>query len=153
MQFEGDRAGTRGFWLAAIALLILARAFLIPVRVFDADEFEHTHAAWSVFKGLVPYRDFFEHHGPLTYVLGLPAAWLVGPRPELLLAFRWLSVGCVLATLPAVARLAGRGRWSAWLWLLLPKWSYSTVRAKPSFAPRAPARAWKLFRWRGAKPH
>jgi hypothetical protein len=52
------------FLLAAIAALLGARIPLITARVFDNDEFEHAHAAWSVSKGLVPYRDFFEHHTP-----------------------------------------------------------------------------------------
>src|SRR5579863_1096552 len=55
------------FLLAAIVALFLARLPLMAVRVFDNDEFEHAHAAWSVFRGLLPYRDFFEHHTPWYY--------------------------------------------------------------------------------------
>jgi len=55
------------FVLVAIAVLLIARIPLIPIRFFDPDEFQHAHAAWSVFKGLVPYRDFFEHHTPWYY--------------------------------------------------------------------------------------
>src|SRR5690242_208766 len=56
--------GGEWFLLAAIAALLVARLPLIAVRVFDNDELEHAHAAWSVSRGLVPYRDFFEHHTP-----------------------------------------------------------------------------------------
>ena len=59
--------GGSPFLLAAIAALLIARIPVILVRAFDNDEFEHSHAAWSVFKGLVPYRDFFEHHTPWYY--------------------------------------------------------------------------------------
>ena len=59
-------AGGR-FLLVAIAVLLIARIPLIPVRFFDPDEFEHSHAAWSVFRGLLPYKDFFEHHTPWYY--------------------------------------------------------------------------------------
>ena len=55
------------FVLLATVAFFVARVFLIPRRVFDPDEFEHSHAAWSVFKGLLPYRDFFEHHTPWYY--------------------------------------------------------------------------------------
>jgi hypothetical protein len=41
---------------------------VIPVRYFDPDEFQHAHAAWSVWRGLLPYRDFFEHHTPWYYL-------------------------------------------------------------------------------------
>ena len=40
---------------------------MLPHRIFDPDEFEHSHAAWCVFKGMLPYRDFFEHHTPWYY--------------------------------------------------------------------------------------
>ena len=40
---------------------------MIRHRFFDADEFEHTHAAWCVFRGMLPYKDFFEHHTPWYY--------------------------------------------------------------------------------------
>ena len=50
---------TAGFFLAWIPIL--------PIRWFDPDEFEHAHAAWYTFKGLIPYRDFFEHHTPWYY--------------------------------------------------------------------------------------
>jgi hypothetical protein len=48
------------FLLLAIVGLLIARIPAIPVRFFDPDELEHCHAAWSVFKGMVPYKDFFE---------------------------------------------------------------------------------------------
>src|SRR5881394_4587276 len=56
-----------GFLVLATAALLLARLWVIPVRYLDADELEHSHAAWSVWKGLLPYRDFFEHHTPWYY--------------------------------------------------------------------------------------
>jgi hypothetical protein len=67
------------FVLAAIAALLIARIPLIPIREFDPDEFQHAHAAWSVFKGLLPYRDFFEHHTPWYYFALAPF-------------FRWFAV-------------------------------------------------------------
>jgi 4-amino-4-deoxy-L-arabinose transferase-like glycosyltransferase len=67
---SGAGNGSHGgcsFLLAAIAALLIARIPVIFTRAFDNDEFEHSHAAWSVFKGLLPYRDFFEHHTPWYY--------------------------------------------------------------------------------------
>jgi hypothetical protein len=61
------------------AALLFARLPVLLVRVFDPDEFEHAHAAWSVFKGLLPYRDFFEHHPPWYYFTLAPF-------------FRWFAV-------------------------------------------------------------
>ena len=65
--------------LAAIVALLVARIPVMAVRSFDPDEFEHCHAAWSVFRGLLPYRDFFEHHTPWFYFALSPF-------------FRWFAV-------------------------------------------------------------
>src|SRR4051812_10153867 len=54
------------------AALLLARVWFLAHRALDLDEYEHAHAAWSVARGLVPYRDFFEHHPPAFYVLFAP---------------------------------------------------------------------------------
>lgn len=59
--------------------VLAARIPIAAVRYFDPDEFEHSHAAWCVFKGLIPYRDFFEHHTPWYYYLLAPF-------------FRWFAV-------------------------------------------------------------
>ena len=71
------------FLLVAIAGLLLARIPVIPVEIFDPDEFEHAHAAWSVWRGLLPYRDFFEHHTPWYYLALSPVLSLVRGRPVL----------------------------------------------------------------------
>jgi hypothetical protein len=62
----GEHAGS-AFLLAAIAAFLIARIPLMTVRAFDVDEFEHAHAAWNVWRGLLPYKDFFEHHTPWYY--------------------------------------------------------------------------------------
>jgi hypothetical protein len=65
--------------LVATVGLLLARLPLIPRRIFDPDELEHAHAAWCLFKGMLPYRDFFEHHTPWYYYMLRPF-------------FRWFEV-------------------------------------------------------------
>ncbi len=60
---------------AILVLILIALAVRVPllcVRYFDADEFEHLHAARCVNHGMVPYRDFFEHHTPLMFFLLAP---------------------------------------------------------------------------------
>ncbi len=65
--------------LFATVALLLARIPLMLVRTLGPDEFEHSHAAWCVFKGMVPYKDFFEHHTPWYYFTLAPF-------------FRWFEV-------------------------------------------------------------
>jgi 4-amino-4-deoxy-L-arabinose transferase-like glycosyltransferase len=57
---------------ALVAVPLIARLRLLQVRGFNPDEFEHLHASWCVAHGLVPYRDFFEHHTPGLYYLLAP---------------------------------------------------------------------------------
>jgi len=54
---------------AAVAiLLVLAPLFLrlplIETRGYNPDELEHLHWSWCVWRGLVPYVDYFDHHTP-----------------------------------------------------------------------------------------
>lgn len=67
------------FLSVVTAGLLLARIPVAAARYFDPDEFEHSHAAWCVFKGMLPYKDFFEHHTPWYYYLLAPF-------------FRWFAV-------------------------------------------------------------
>jgi hypothetical protein len=76
---ESGWDATSLFLLVAIAVVLIGRLPALGVRFFDPDELEHAHAAWSVFRGLVPYRDFFEHHTPWSYYALSPF-------------FRWFAV-------------------------------------------------------------
>jgi hypothetical protein len=55
--------------LLAFTLVPALSAALDVAKIagFDADEFEHSHSAWCVAQGQLPYRDFFQHHTPLFY--------------------------------------------------------------------------------------
>jgi hypothetical protein len=77
-QVAGEKCGLGSFVgvpLAATAGVLVVVSFLIRwpllrVREFDPDEFAHLHGAWSISQGLLPYRDYFEHHTPgLTLLL------------------------------------------------------------------------------------
>lgn len=109
-------------WLL-VAVLFVARVPLLLHRVYDVDEFEHLHAGLSVWRGEVPYRDFFEHHGPLTYYLTASLVGLAGATPSLLTANRLFSLAFLVVTLVGTwaqaRRLGGRraARWSL-VWLL-----------------------------------
>ncbi len=50
--------------LLALVGLLVARLPLLLHRRYDPDELEHAHTAWCWSRGLLPYRDFFEHHTP-----------------------------------------------------------------------------------------
>lgn len=69
---------------------------------FQPSELQHIHIAWNISQGLVPYRDFFEHHGPLVGYINAGLLYLTGPTWTalfLLRAFSWVaSIILVLQT-------------------------------------------------------
>lgn len=114
-------------WIAT-AILLLARIPVLARRFFDPDELQHTHDAWYTFRGLVPYRDFFEHHTPWYYYTLRPFfRWFAvdtsfeSARHFLIfarcLSLVFTAVGVVL--LMVVGRLVGNRRVGALAGLLL----------------------------------
>lgn len=54
------------FWACALVFLLVT-LFLSFNKFFTIDEFQYAHAAWLCAHGMVPYRDFFDHHFPFLY--------------------------------------------------------------------------------------
>ena len=100
------RDASAPFVVLATLAFFVARIFLIPRRVFDPDEFEHSHAAWSVFRGLLPYRDFFEHHTPWYYFGLSPFFHLFAVDQSFESARRFLLFGRVLSVVLAALSVA-----------------------------------------------
>jgi hypothetical protein len=93
--------------LALVAIPFVLRLSLLKTRGFNPDELEHLHWSWCVGKGLVPDRDYFDHHTPWLHVF--LAQFLrfydVDRIPDdaiafILMARRWMWVftGGILAT-------------------------------------------------------
>ena len=58
--------------LCIVALFYILGAVLSQRRAFDQDEFLHVHSAWYIFKGMLPYRDYFDHYTPLFHLFLVP---------------------------------------------------------------------------------
>ena len=60
---------------------------------FNPDEFWHLHSAWCLSRGMIPYRDFFEHHTPWLYFLLAPifSLYRVDVDPNAAVAFIFLA--------------------------------------------------------------
>lgn len=91
--------------LAAVLLGALAlRAGLAVHRYYDTDELEHLHAALLVAHGNLPFRDFFEHHGPLFYAALAPVVAPASDPVDKALAGRLFMSLFWLCSLMLVAR-------------------------------------------------
>lgn len=87
-----DKALQRFYWtLVAVWLLV------IYFQAVGVDEIEHSHAAWLMGqRGLVPFKDFFQHHTPLLWDVLKLYFLLGGSGPEVLYFGRLVVVLCAL---------------------------------------------------------
>ncbi|MBC8229574.1 glycosyltransferase family 39 protein [bacterium] len=74
--------------LILIAVALILRIPILLVRYFDPDEFEHLHAARNIYHGMVPYRDYFEHHTPFLHFLIAPLYLFLGGKIPLIFVAR-----------------------------------------------------------------
>jgi hypothetical protein len=107
MLAPGSRLVRWCLW-GLVGLACALQAYEIPNRSIDPDELEHLHAAFCVWNGEVPYRDFFEHHAPALYYLTWPLFQLFGPNLSVLWGARCLMFCCSLTALWLTSRLARR---------------------------------------------
>lgn len=59
-------------FVPSILLVVTSTLILVSFYVVRLDDSEHLHCAWLVSKGLVPYRDFWQHHSPMLWICLAP---------------------------------------------------------------------------------
>ena len=142
------------WWLLVPIGVLGSWPWLAFNRLYDPDEFEHLHAAKCVADGLLPYRDYFEHHGPLTYYILAPFVSLMGDNPHLLTVHRAISGLWMLIAVAAVVAIVGQRRVGslslglAWLFSF-PWFLEKAVEGRPDI-PAATLMAWSLWLTRRA---
>ena len=125
--------GERRLMLALFALSGVLRLFYLFRDPIDSDEPQHLHVAWAWGKGLVQYRDIFDNHAPLFHLLFAPLVSLVGERPNILIAMRFMMIplyGVTIWTVFALGRsLLGRraGAWAALLLAFYPNFFFCSL--------------------------
>jgi len=133
--------------LALTAALLLSRLWFVTHRALDLDEFEHAHASWSVSRGLLPYRDFFEHHPPAFYLLAAPLFGDPAVATSVPAAVRALTLAraamwvLMVVSVAAVYRLSVTvgGRLAGALAVLLLASSSQFLESMLEFRPDVPA--------------
>jgi hypothetical protein len=79
--------------LFVISSLLAARLWASGFRHFDPDELQHLHIAWLISGGLLPYRDFFEHHTPLLHIILQPLFIFIKPADNIVFAIAAIFIG------------------------------------------------------------
>lgn len=86
--------------VAAILAFGVSRARLAKQRGFNPDELEHLHFSWLIAEGRAPYRDYFDHHGPLLHrIFAERLKRGVEDPVEAIIEARGVSLGFTLALL------------------------------------------------------
>ncbi|MBV8157814.1 MAG: hypothetical protein JO278_09160, partial [Dyella sp.] len=75
-------------WISLLLLLVLRMAWL-NAYTLNSDEAQHAHVAWAWTRGLLPYRDVFDNHGPLFGWLHSPLLKWLDDRADVL---TWLRL-------------------------------------------------------------
>lgn len=102
---------------AAVAARLVSATWLQPLQW---DEIEFFRATDWISRGLVPYRDFWEHHTPLQWFVFAPfAAMTSSPGVAAIIAMRWAQVPFWVVAFLALnswmkrAELSPESRWAS----------------------------------------
>jgi len=107
-----DQVTSRRWWVLVAACAAVVLADLQLANPLTWDEIEFFRATRWVAEGRVPYRDYWEHHAPLQWIVFAPLAkWFGGGAGVgAVLAMRWAQVPfwiAALGLLGSVVRRAG----------------------------------------------
>jgi hypothetical protein len=142
--------------LLVIVLLLAVRCVAVFRLETDSDEAQHLHLIYGWLGGELPYRDRFDNHTPLLYLIFLPLAALAGETPHIVLLARLAEFPISLGILGLIyligRRLADRevALWTLAATLAWGDWSLKSVEFRPdvlwSFC-------WFVVIWILARPH
>ena len=110
---------TRAARAAALVAALLTLPWLHRGLPLGWDELEFFRATKWVSEGRVPFRDFWEHHTPLQWLVFAPVvSFADSPGADAVVAMRWAQLALWIAIFVLVMRLTrDEGRW--WALLLL----------------------------------
>jgi hypothetical protein len=141
--------------LALIVGAFVIRLALVDRHAFDPDEFQHLHGAWSIANGLLPYRDYFEHHTPwlhffLAAFVGLFEVATSARAAEAFVFFArgWMCVfsGLALALTFRLGRIAA-GDATAWVGTAILGLTVMFLDKTLEIRPDVPGVAFLLGSW------
>jgi hypothetical protein len=123
--------------LAVIGLLLAVRCVAVFQLQADSDETQHLHMVYGWLNGELPYRDRFDNHTPLLYLIFLPLAALAGETPQIVLLARIaefpISLGMLILIYLIGRRFADRevALWTLATTLAWGDWSLKSVEFRP----------------------
>jgi hypothetical protein len=123
--------------LMVIGLLLVVRCLAVFLLRADSDEAQHLHMIYGWLNGELPYRDRFDNHAPLLYVIFLPLAALAGETPHVVLLARIAEFPIGLGMLALIYLIARRvadrevALWTLATTLAFGDWSLKSIEFRP----------------------
>ena len=123
--------------LAIIGLLLALRCLAVFQLQANSDEAQHLHMIYGLLGGELPYRDRFDNHTPLLYLIFLPLAAVAGETPQIVLLARIAQFPISLAMLGLIyligRRFADRevALWTVATTLAWGDWSLKSIEFRP----------------------
>ena len=123
--------------LVVIGLLLALRCLAVFQLQADSDEAQHLHMIYGLLGGELPYRDRFDNHTPLLYLIFLPLAAVAGETPQIVLLARIAQFPISLAMLGLIyligRRFADRevALWTVATTLAWGDWSLKSIEFRP----------------------
>ena len=102
-----EKVKVKTVFFVLLGINLFLRCRLLFYRYFDSDELIHLHSSWSVFQGALPYKDFFEHHGPILYYLLAPLFYLCG-NVNIIFISRGLMLLLTIGIIYLIFRMGGK---------------------------------------------
>lgn len=123
---------TKFLWLYIICATVAACFVYGIIAKANGDNVEHLHSSWLIWQGYVPYRDFFQHHNPLTWYLAAPFVALLINQFMIFSIFNIFSILAVCLMVYFQCRIMlvnGGKKISALFWAACVVTSYSVLWA------------------------
>jgi hypothetical protein len=137
MRGRPNRRASEFVPLAVIGVLLVVRCLAVFQLKTDSDEAQHLHMIYGWLSGELPYRDRFDNHTPLLYLIFLPLAAFAGETPQIILLARIAEFPISLGMLALIyfigRRLADRevALWTLATTLTWADWSLKSVEFRP----------------------
>ncbi len=85
----------RFLWLFFVVMAFVGAYIYGIILKANGDNVEHLHSSWLIWQGFIPYRDFFQHHNPLTWYISAPFVADLIDNPRIFSIFNIVGVVCL----------------------------------------------------------
>jgi len=116
----------RYFFYILLVAICLFGTYLEILKIFSWDELEHIHSSFLIYKGQVPFTDFFQHHPPIFWYLYSPLFYIIENTWYRLLAIKVISIGIGFINLFLLYKISQKYLPGTWALVPIPL-VFSTV--------------------------